>query len=148
MLLTKLKTVVISTFLLGAAFFAARATIPQAAAQDATKPQVVLVLQEKPVDNKKPQPAPKAVGKGTLLLVCEEGVVAKPSDANMGDPLNPLKDSKLAGAARLSPDGTRAAFLVNITDTNRAREDGPFSIQVVIQKLDAPHGDRDLPDGC
>jgi RNA polymerase sigma factor (sigma-70 family) len=149
MFLFRLKTVAVSAFLLGIACIAARAMLPEASAQEPAKPQVALARQEKPADNKKPQPAAKAAGQGTLLLVREGGLIAMTPDGKEGDELTPPKDSGSAGKARLSPDGTRAAFIINTSTKPRVPggNDDPWPLQVVIQKLgeDKPSRTIDFP---
>jgi RNA polymerase sigma factor (sigma-70 family) len=138
MFLTKLKTVAFCAFLLGTACFAMRTALPEASAQEPTKPLIAFARQEKPADDKKPQPAAKAAGPGTLLLVREEGLIAMTPDGKEGDKLTPPMDSHGVSRGQLSPDGTRAAFVVN---KGKPRPAGgnfdPWPMQLIIQKLGA-----------
>jgi RNA polymerase sigma factor (sigma-70 family) len=137
MFLTKLKTAAIHALLLGMACFTARAMLPEAPAQEPTKQPVTLARQDKPADNKTPQPAAKTSGPGTLLLVREEGLIALTPDGKEGEQLAPPKDVSGFSGGRLSPDGTRAAFVVN-TGKSRGpldKLDDPWPMQVIIQKL-------------
>jgi Tol biopolymer transport system component len=157
MFLTKLKTVAFSALLIGAVCIVARTALPEASAQEPAKPQVAFARQEKPADNKKPQPAAKVAGPGTLLLVRESGLIAMTPDGKEGDELTPPMDSHSAARGRLSPDGTRAAFVVN---KGKPRGPGdnpgdPWPLQVVIQKLGAKTPSKtidfpghDLPTTC
>lgn len=155
MFLTKLKTVALSAFLLGIACLAARELLPEASAQEAAKPPV-LVRQEKTAEPGKSQPAAKPSGPGTLLLVREEGLVAMTPDGKEGDKLTPPKEAHSSAAGRLSPDGTRAAYIVN---TGKSRvpmgNPEPWPMQVIVQKLgdDKPSktidfSSHDLPIIC
>jgi predicted DNA-binding protein (UPF0251 family) len=156
MFLFKLKTVAVSAFLLGIACIAARAMLPEASAQEPAKPPVVLARQEKPADNKKPQPAAKATGPGTLLLVREGGLIAMTPDGKEGAELTPPKDSGSVSKGRLSPDGTRAAFIIDTDKPRRPGEsDDPWPLQVVIQKFGEDKPSRtidftsyDIPIAC
>jgi RNA polymerase sigma factor (sigma-70 family) len=144
MFLTKLKTVVFSAFVLGTACIAMRATLPEASAQEPTKPLVAFARQEKPTDNKKPQPAAKATGPGTLLLVREDGLIAMTPDGKEGDQLTPPMDSS-AAAGRLSPDGTRAAFVSHLIKPLVPGDKlDPWPTQVIIQKLGADKPSRTI----
>jgi RNA polymerase sigma factor (sigma-70 family) len=157
MFLTKLKTVSFSVFLLGIACISVRNAAPEASAQEAAKQQLVVARQEKPAGNKKPQPAAKTAGPGTLLLVRESGLIAMTPDGKKGDALTAPMDSHSAARGRLSPDGTRAAFVVNKGKPRNPKDNpgDPWPLQVVIQKLGSDKPDKtidfpghDLPVAC
>ncbi len=89
---------------------------------------------------KKPQPAPQSTGAGTLLLAGEGGkLTALTPDVKGKDELNTPKDTRTTYQARLSPDGTRAAFVI-VESKLRGPDDkldDPWPFQVVIRKLGA-----------
>jgi Tol biopolymer transport system component len=93
----------------------------------------------------------KATGPGTLLLAREVDLVALTPDGKQGDELAAPKNTRSTLQGRLSPDGTRAAFVVSAArpakakGAPRAARPGdvlelaavlPF--QVVIRKLGSP----------
>src|SRR5262249_12457733 len=88
----------------------------------------------------------KATGRGTLLLARELDLVALTPDGKQGDELAAPKNTRSTLQGRLSPDGTRAGFVVSAARPAKAKGaprpirpgDGleavvPF--QVVIRKL-------------
>jgi RNA polymerase sigma factor (sigma-70 family) len=149
MFLTKLKTVVFSVFLVGIICIAMRAALPEASAQEPAGPLVIFALQEKPTDNNKQQPAANAARQETLLLTRQDVLTAMTVEGKERDKLTPPQDSYSPGEGRLSPDGTRVAFVVN-TGPSRpplgANAD-PFPMQVIIQQLgsDRPSRTFDFP---
>ncbi len=87
----------------------------------------------------------KASGPGTLLLAREADLVALTPDGKQGDELAAPKNTRSTLQGRLSPDGTRAAFVVSAAKPGRrgapraARPgddlEGVLPFQVVIRKL-------------
>ncbi|QJW98229.1 RNA polymerase sigma factor [Frigoriglobus tundricola] len=112
---------------LGAAFgalliaVACAALLPGVAAQEPPKPPVVSAPQEKPADDKKPRPAPRPAGPGTLLLARASGLVTLTPDGKEADEWTAPKGTSTSLDGRLSPDGKRIVFLVT--------EDGPPRVE-------------------
>jgi RNA polymerase sigma factor (sigma-70 family) len=85
------------------------------------------------------QPAAKAGGPGTLLLARESDLVPLTPDGKEGDALSAPPETRTTHQGRLSPDGTRAAFVVNLGKPRGPDDDldAPWPFQVVIRKLGA-----------
>src|SRR5262249_22062681 len=89
----------------------------------------------------------KATGRGTLLLARELDLVALTPDGKQGDELAAPKNTRSTLQGRLSPDGTRAAFVVSAAKPAKAKSGAPraaspgddllvaLPFQVVIRKL-------------
>jgi RNA polymerase sigma factor (sigma-70 family) len=111
-------------------------TLPPTPAQEPPRsPAAGLRLGEKAAGEKPVPPAPKPNGPGRLLLVGEGGkLVALTHEGKEEDKLNTPEDTFSARQARLSPDGTRAAFVIQ--DGRRTDDsDDPWPYKVVIRKL-------------
>jgi RNA polymerase sigma factor (sigma-70 family) len=110
--------------------------LPLTPAQEPPNPSTAgLRPGEKATGEKPVPPAAKPTGPGTLLLVGEEGkLVALTPDGKENDELNTAKDAYSARHARLSPDGTRAAFVVR-DETRTDNSQDPWPHKVVIRKL-------------
>jgi RNA polymerase sigma factor (sigma-70 family) len=142
MFIQKLAAGAACGLLIAVACLAARAALPEAAAQEpAKRPAVPLALVAKPADDKPPLPAAKPAGPGTLLLARENDLVALTPDGKgkEGGELTPPKDSRSCFHGRLSPDGTRAAFVVNTGKLRGPNDnlDDPWPFQVVVHKFGA-----------
>jgi RNA polymerase sigma factor (sigma-70 family) len=119
-----------------------------AAGEPPAAPRVPLALAGKPADEKKVQPAAKPAGPGTLLLARKDKLVALTPEGKEGDELTAPKDTGLSGAGWLSPDGTRAAFLVTENQPPSATPPAdPWLFKVVVHKLgaDKPSATIDVP---
>jgi RNA polymerase sigma factor (sigma-70 family) len=89
------------------------------------------------------QPVPKPTGPGTLLLSRESGVVTLDPEGKQVDELTPPKGTRSSPqfGGRLSPDGQRAAFIVNGSgprgplDPDDPDFKAPWPFKVVIRKL-------------
>ncbi len=90
--------------------------------------------------DEKAAPLTKPVGSGTLLLVGEEGkLVALTIEGKEKNVLSTPEAARWAQQARLSPDGTRAAFVVTGPSPQdlMSNQDNPLPYKVVIRKLGA-----------
>ncbi len=134
MFLTKLK---LATVALGIAGLLASGVLVASLCAEPAKPARALAepAEAKPADEKKPQPA----GPGTLLLAREGGLVALTPEGKAQDELNTPKDTRSTYQARLSPDGTRAVFVICEGPGRGPGDDlnAPWPFQVVIRKLGA-----------
>ncbi len=145
MYLTKLKAVALGGLL--TAIGICMAAFPGRSGAYAGQP-APQALAAKLADEKKLLLAAKPAGPGTLLLARKDKLVALTPDGKEGDEMTAPKDTGLSGAGWLSPDGTRAAFLVTEnqppSDTPPA---DPWPYKVVIHKLgaDKPSATIDLP---
>jgi RNA polymerase sigma factor (sigma-70 family) len=138
MFLTKLKAVVLAGLLLAAGIWAAG--LPGGSGAVAGQPgsSTAAVPTRATPDEKKPQPAAKPAAPGILLLAREGGFVALTPEGKEGDELTPPKDTRSWFRGRLSPDGSRAAFVVLKQEPPRsADDDRPWPYQVVVRKLGA-----------
>jgi RNA polymerase sigma factor (sigma-70 family) len=84
------------------------------------------------------RPMPKSTGPGTLLFAREGGLVALNPDGKQADELTTPKGTRLSSfGCRLSPDGQRAAFIVNGSGPRGPDDDleAPWPFKVVIRKL-------------
>ncbi len=83
------------------------------------------------------QPTPKATGPGTLLLARESDLVSLTPEGKQGEELSAPQDTRTTRHGRLSPDGSRAAFVVVGGKPRGPGDDlaAPWPIQVVIRKL-------------
>jgi RNA polymerase sigma factor (sigma-70 family) len=140
MFLTKLNAVVLVGLLLAAGGWAA---LPAGSAAPegpplAPTPAGPTPLAIRPDDNK-PRPVAKAVGPGTLLLTRERGLVILTPDGKEQAELIPPEGARSNHHGRLSPDGTRAAFVVNRGKPRGPNDnlDAPWPIQVIVQKIGA-----------
>jgi RNA polymerase sigma factor (sigma-70 family) len=77
--------------------------------------------------------------RGTLLLARERDIVSLTPDGKQGAELSTPKDTRTGRQARLSPDGTRAVFVVSGGKPRGPDDDpdAPWPFQVIIRKLDA-----------
>jgi dipeptidyl aminopeptidase/acylaminoacyl peptidase len=113
---------------------------------------LVPVLGQAPVAPKAPAPPaagqaglkqPQRAGPGTLLLVRADSVAALTPEGKTVAQFSPPDETRLSGNGRLSPDGTRVAFVLNqewLRPPRRAGEPDdakPWPFQVVIRKLGA-----------
>jgi RNA polymerase sigma factor (sigma-70 family) len=142
MFLTKLRAVVLGGLLLAVGLAAALPGGSGALASQPPAPAVTLAiptLVETP-DEKKPQPAAKPAGPGTLLLARADGVVTLTPDGKDGTEFAPPKDTRSTLQGRLSPDGTRVAFVVNGGKPRGPGDDldAPWPFQLVVRKIDTP----------
>ena len=90
--------------------------------------------------DEKAVPLTKPVSPGTLLLVGAEGeLVALTPDGKEKSTMNVPEGTISSSRARLSPDGTRAAFVVmgSSSPLGTSNTDEPWTYQVVIRKLGA-----------
>jgi Tol biopolymer transport system component len=144
MLFTRLKVAAVCGLALGVACLAVWAVLPKASAQEAVKQATVpLAPGEKPGGAGRPQRAAKPAGPGTLLLARKGGFIALTPEGKEGAELALPKGTRTAFQGRLSPDGTRAAYLVTAGRAPRppvreGEEPEPWPFQVVIRKLGAP----------
>jgi hypothetical protein len=148
MFLTKLKVSAACGLVFAAACVATWVMLPKAAAQDSPKAPLVVALGEKPAGEKKAQPTPKSNGPGTLLLARQGGMIAlTPEGKEEGAELAAPNDTHANFNGRLSPDGTRVAYIVTVNGPllTEAPEAWPF--KVVVRKLGAaePTAVVDLP---
>jgi RNA polymerase sigma factor (sigma-70 family) len=136
MFVIKLKVAAAFGLMSAVACFAAWAVLANASAQESPPRSLVPVaLGEKPAGEKKPRTGP-----GTLLLAREGGLIPlTPEGKEEGDQLTPPKDARSTFQGRLSPDGTRAAFVVNKGKPRGPGDDldAAWPFQVVIRKLGA-----------
>jgi Tol biopolymer transport system component len=107
-----------------------------AAVADPPAPRVAAVRVPAQPDEKKPPPAAKPAGPGTLLLARESDLVTLTPEGKEGTELAPAKDSSSTHQGRLSPDVTRVAFVVNKGKPRGPNDDldAPWPFQVVIRK--------------
>lgn len=137
MFITKLKTAALGTLIIAAVCIAAKVSPTEATAQETQKPPVTLALRAKPANDDKPQKAAtKPAGPGTLLLAREGKMFVLTPEGKEESQISPPGEAKSSTGGRLSPDGTRVAFLVN-TELSRPlnKMNDPWSFQVIIQKL-------------
>lgn len=78
-------------------------------------------------------------GPGTLLLAREGDLLALTPEGKEVEELTPPKGARSTLHGRLSPDGTRAAFVVNTGEPRGPGDDldAPWPFQVVVRKLGA-----------
>jgi Tol biopolymer transport system component len=152
MFLTKLKLAILSALLIATACFAVRGTVSDASAQEPTKQRVVFALHK--ADDKQPRPVAKP-GAGTLLLAHENKLVTIAPD-DKASKETPLKGAGASVQCRLSPDGTRAAFLIGTGKPRKPEElEDPWPYRLVVQTLgeDKPsrtvdYSSHDSPIAC
>jgi RNA polymerase sigma factor (sigma-70 family) len=139
MFLTRLK--VVTAALVTAGLLACGLLVAILRAQPATAAAAPAQAAEaKSGNEKKPRPAPKPTGSGTLLLAGERGkLAALDPDGRKPAGLNTPKDTHSTSEARLSPDGTRAAFVIMDGPARGPLDDleAPWPYKVVIRKLGA-----------
>ena len=112
MLLYRLKCAVFGGVLVLAAACTGWAVFPNLSAREAPREQLVPAPRVRAADDRKPEPVKKPAGPGTLLLARQSGLIALTPEGKEGEELTAPKDTNTNYDGRLSPDGTRAAFLV------------------------------------
>ncbi|MDB5305854.1 MAG: rpoE 2 [Gemmataceae bacterium] len=135
MFLHKLTAAIAGGVLLAVALVAG-SRLSELSAQEPSKPPVPHGAGEtKVADGKKPPPAAKPAGPGTLLLGREGDYWAlTPAGKKVAD-LDIPGETRSMGQAKLSPDGARVALLVCKEEAPRAdRGDEPWPIKVVVRK--------------
>jgi Tol biopolymer transport system component len=135
MYLTKLKLAVVGVLLLAVAVWVAQPSGGTGAGAAPARPSrpTQPTTAAKP-EKEKAQAEEKPAPGGTLLLVRQGGLLALSPEGKEGDHLTfPAAHNFLT--ARLSPDGTRAAFLVTRRGPPRAEEPEAWPYQVVVRKL-------------
>jgi RNA polymerase sigma factor (sigma-70 family) len=121
----------------------AQAVLPKAPAQESPQqPLVVPAPREKPAEVTRPQSAAQPAGPGTLLLARQGELIALTPEGKEGNELPAPKGIRFGLQGRLSPDGTRAAYVVAADGPLRppprvGEADEPWPFKVVICKLAA-----------
>lgn len=91
-----------------------------------------------PAARKQPKPGHHSSGPGTLLLWREEGPITMTPEGKEGAVLAPVKDTKPGFEGRLSPDGSRAAYVVDADpDADPSVRKPPWPFKLVVSKLGA-----------
>ena len=85
----------------------------------------------------KKAPAPKPAGPGTLLLARQSGLIALTPEGKEGDEYTAPKDTQTSFDGRLSPDGTRVAYLVTEDGPPRTEPPEAWPVKLVIHKFGA-----------
>jgi RNA polymerase sigma factor (sigma-70 family) len=138
MYLTKLKMAVLGGLLLAVAVWAVRST-SGAGAVPACDSAPALLTAAAPADEEKPQPSEKPAPGATLLLARPGGLVPLSPEGKEGAELTAPDGTETGFTGRLSPDGSRAAFLVSEGGPRPVGtepiESWPF--KVVVRKLGA-----------
>ncbi|MBN8902352.1 MAG: PD40 domain-containing protein, partial [Rhodospirillales bacterium] len=132
MFLTKLNTAVLGGLLLMALGWA----LPARPAASSTQPPAPKAGGIRPAEGKA-QPGAKPTGPGTLLLARAGGLVTLTPEGKEGAELTPPKGTNTNFIGRLSPDGTRAAFVVNEAGPPRTEPPEAWPFKVVISRLGA-----------
>jgi Tol biopolymer transport system component len=152
MFLQKLTIGAVCGLTLTFACLAALYTGPNASAKDPPKPPVRLALRATSTDQPKP-PAARPAGPGAIIIGRDKGAywVVSPDGKKQSEVEVP-PNTNPAGGARLSPDGKRAAYVLNTETAPRpvpreVDEIKPWPFKVVVRTLDKPDGAKewDLP---
>ena len=110
------------------------AVLPGAVAQEA-KPPAAPALQERPAEEKKARPAPRAAGPNTLLLARTSGLVALTPDGKEVSEWTAPKGTHTNFTGRLSPDGKRIVFLVTEDGPPRVEPPEAWPYKVVVHAI-------------
>ncbi|MCI0462159.1 MAG: hypothetical protein L0Z62_34845 [Gemmataceae bacterium] len=153
MFFTKLKTTAACGLVLTVACVAAWAVLPQASAQESPQsPPVVRALPDKPAEENPSQPAAQPAGPGTLLLARPDGLIALTPEGKERAKLTAPKGLRPGLQGRLSPDGTRVAYIADAGAPLRpppvegeAPELWPFKVVICKLAAAAPNVLVDLP---